>query len=489
MLTNKNNIIIYIGSEFMGLWLGIAKLLSSEYKIIIVTTNSFRQNMINSIVPNANYDVVLKKNCCDAIASNEMHRLDVVNEAVVKEHLYGETFSMIMASDRGLGKGYIFNADKHPDIIRSWWSHERKVKEVLTDFLFWENIIEEFSPLLILSQSHIKILSLIARSKRIVYLSLGFVKYSNRMMWVENEYYQNAKFIDRIKKGVAEYDNSNRISSFDYIKDQMGDNKMKDMSYSYLSAIKQILLRTPYEIVRLFTGYHKKNQGYRFMGWYPTIIRKPFIYNYLKKNGRKVGDLKGYRLVYFPLNLEPEIALLLLSPEFSNSQEIIAWISKSLPTDTLLVVKENPLCFGIRSRHYYDNLRRMSNVVIGSPDVSSWEWIQNSSIVATITGAAGIEAVHFEKPVLSYGKHQIINNLPTVRYASDFSATKKALNELLLISVNDSRFKTAKEALFHAQIEVSFEMPFLTKRLIKGKDLRMDLAEIAVMNLKQQYGL
>ena len=107
--------------------------------------------------------------------------------------------------------------------------------------------------------------------------------------------------------------------------------------------------------------------------------------------------------------MEPEVALLSISPEFNNSMEMIAWISKSVPADVLLVIKEQPLSFGIRSRHYYDNFRRIENVVLADPRVHSWEWIRAASVVATITGSVGFEAVHFERPTvtLSLDKQEV----------------------------------------------------------------------------------
>jgi len=39
---------------------------------------------------------------------------------------------------------------------------------------------------------------------------------------------------------------------------------------------------------------------------------------------------------------------------------------------------------------------------------SSWDWIKVSSIITTITGTVGIEAVHHKKPVISFGAHQAL---------------------------------------------------------------------------------
>ena len=122
------------------------------------------------------------------------------------------------------------------------------------------------------------------------------------------------------------------------------------------------------------------------------------------------------------------------------------------------------------------------------PTIPSWEWIKKSKFVTTITGSVGVEAIYFEKPVLSFGKHQIINLLPTVRYVNNYESTLKGVNELLSLSEDDRLFKVSKEALYHSQIDVSFEMPGIEK-IYKSRELHMDLAAIAAKNLKEQYNL
>ena len=120
-----------------------------------------------------------------------------------------------------------------------------------------------------------------------------------------------------------------------------------------------------------------------------------------------------------------------ISPEFSNSLEAISWVSKSLPSNYLLIVKEHPLSYGVRSKTYYDFLRQIPNVMLSHPKIDSWDWIKKSSFVATITGTAGFEGVYLNKPILSFGMHQVINKLPTVQYASDYKTTKMAVIQIL----------------------------------------------------------
>ncbi len=191
-------------------------------------------------------------------------------------------------------------------------------------------------------------------------------------------------------------------------------------------------------------------------------------------------------MVYVPLHLEPEVALLSVSPEFNNSMEMVAWISKSVPADTILVVKEQPFSYGIRSKRYYDNLRRIGNVVLANPDVHSWDWIRAARVVATISGTAGIESVYFHKPVLSFGKHQVINYLPTVRYANSYESTRQHIKELMDLDPGSKVFETSREALYRAQMETSFELPGF-EHTYRIREPQLELARIAVDHLYSQY--
>jgi hypothetical protein len=485
---DKKNIVIDLSSAFMGFWLSVCKLLSGDYNIIIVVSNSFNRKIVEDVIPDSYSVIELNSEFRIKYERSGINKIDIIKEAIIRERKYGETFSMILSYDRALGKGYLFNADKHPDINKSWWPHDRKINELLKDFLFWEYIMNEYKPVLILGNSIEKVLSLIAQYNSINYIAKAQIKFGHKHMWVENEYYQNKEVIKRMKGNVVSYINKNTFSSINYVQEQTSKYNHSMISYSYYTALKKAILRFPNELIKLFTGYFNKNQGYRFLGWYTSIFRRPYIYNYFKKYGKKLENMHGFKLVYFPLHMEPELSILSFSPEFNNSMELIAWVSKSLPADTLIVVKEQPFSYGIRSKHYYDNLRRIGNVVLAHPATPSWQWIKCSVLVASVVGTAGVEAIFHDKPVLSAGKHQLINHLPTVRYITNFDSTKEAVKELLLLSEDDKLFKVSKEALYNAHNDVSFELVDIEKTL-RSRELHMDLAEVAVRSIKEQYNL
>jgi len=485
---NKKNIIVSIDADMVGFWLSMAKSLSHNYNIVIITSNSFSKGIVDKVIPGVYSNIEVKEIFFREFLRRDMSKEEIIKQAVSVEDKYGVTCSMLIAHQRGIGKGYIFNVDKHPDMLKSWWPHEKKLLEVLKLIYFWEYIMGKYKPVLFLSCLHNKELSIIARYNKTKYLSLGTVKYGARVMWLDNEFWHNFDLIKKLKENVKKYSMFNNNESVNYVLDTISQFVNSNVSFTFTDALKKSLLRLPGEIERFVTGYHKKTQGYKFLQWYSPMLRKPFMYKYFLKYGKKMEDLKGYKLYYFPLQMEPEFTVLNLSPEFNNAMEMIAWLSKSMPANGVIVIKENPLAYGVRSKHYFDRFRKMGNVVLAHPEISSLEWIKSSLLVSTLQGTVGIEAVYNEKPVLTFGKYHIINNLPTVRYANSFDSTNQAVHELIELSSNKKLMSISKRALYHAQMDVSFELPGMEEEL-RSNTLNMDMATIAVKTLKEKYNI
>jgi len=484
-MKRKSNIVVNIQGLYVGVWLSVIKILSEDYNVII-TTRSYNKRFIESNLPNVSLNIENKDEHDKKIMQGELSQVDPIKKALEYENKYNETFSMLMSQDRGLGRGYIFNADRQPYQAKESWSYEDKIKSILKEFMFWEYIVEKYSPVLCATLIiPYKIFSLVSQKNEITFISLRGSRFGSRWLWAEDEYGRNAKYIENVQKHTLMVTDGSEIP-FDYVQDSISKHLNRG-EYGYSNAIKRILMRFPGDFYRFLTGYYRKNDGYRFLAWYPSILRRPYIYKYFQKHGKKPDELRSFKLVYFPLHKEPEMSLLLRSPELNNSMELISWISKSLPADTILVIKEQPHAYGIRSRRYYENYRKIANVALAAPEISSWEWIKQSRIVATITGTAGIEAVHFGKPVLSFGKYEVINYLPSVRFANTFESVGRAIEELIALSPDDLGFKKSKTAIYNAQIESSFEIPGLEK-LIASKDIHMDIAKQVVASIKKEYG-
>ena len=129
---------------------------------------------------------------------------------------------------------------------------------------------------------------------------------------------------------------------------------------------------------------------------------------------------------------------------------------------------------------------KIPNVVLAHPDTDSWKWIELSEIVATITGTVGQEAVHFEKPVISFGKHQIINHLPTVFFVSNYFETEISVNKIIKKPLSKVDYHQSRVALLHAQLESSIDIPEY-KDAFKSVKLEASMAVKALHNMSNEY--
>lgn len=473
---------VTINSPLKGFLVSLGKELERRgHKVFFVARDIYVRKAIERIYPQASSDSIdVKAHFVPKEYEN------VISECVERESRYVEYFSMLTSYDRGLGKGYLYNADMHPDIIRAWWPKEKKFREILNELDYYEGIIEKYGPDLIIGFGQSKHLSLVCRAHRTKYLTFTNPRYGSRYFWVETEYEENLKQNLAIKRHLTKLSAHPVFSQVSLAQSEFAKYFFAQMEYSYSAALHDSIVHTFMEFYRKVRGTHNKN-SYRFLGWNRYIWQGAKAYRYFNSHGKSIEALKGSRIILYPMQTEPEASLMSLSPEFNSSIEIITWISKSLPADGTLVVKEHPGAFGCRSNIYYDNLRRMCNVVLARPDIPSGAWLDACQVVAVITGTMGFEAIFAEKPVLSFGKHQIINELPTVRYADSYETTRLSLRELLALEPRGVLFKISKEALHRAHEEITFDLKGFEK-IMESSELHMDLAEKAVDNLYEVYG-
>ncbi|MBI4093518.1 hypothetical protein HY417_01010 [Candidatus Kaiserbacteria bacterium] len=167
---------------------------------------------------------------------------------------------------------------------------------------------------------------------------------------------------------------------------------------------------------------------------YTTI--HPFWYVY-DRTKRKIRNLIGANDLYdvfdpkasfafFALHFEPELSILMLSPFDTNQIEIVKRLAQSLPVGMLLYVKDHPQMTPFRPRRYYKELKKIPNVRLLRPELSSFSIVPHAKLVATITGSVGWEATLLGKPVITFGR-VFYNALPSVAR----STTPEELPELV----------------------------------------------------------
>ena len=470
----NQTVAIFINSEEKELLLSLAIAFEKEYKFNtkLILRDKGVKKFVDKFYPNRSKDIVLTDISCELG--------NITSEASKIEKKYEQKISMLMSEDRALGQGYLFNVEKIPDVYRASWSHEKKLNEFIHIFKTHEIALNGCD--IVIRQWPDKITTMISKDIGASCFTFVPIKFGDRRFWSDNDYITSTNFINRIKKSKIEVINENPI---EYVIESHANKININARFSYMDTVRIAIKLIWNENKKWIRGKQKKD-SYHYLGWLPSVFRRITNYNFVKSISKTPKELSQYNLCFFPLHLEPELALLNFSPEFNNSMEAISMISRSLPADSLLVVKEQTLCFGVRSKWYYEQINKIGNVVWADPDIHSWDWIQKSKIIATITGTVGIEAVYMQKPLLSFGAHQIVNHLPTVFFVDTFAKVRKAIDHIYSDALTEDVLENSKLILQKAQIESSIDFPEIENNHFKNK-LDIDLAKKTLSHLFSEY--
>lgn len=122
--------------------------------------------------------------------------------------------------------------------------------------------------------------------------------------------------------------------------------------------------------------------------------------------------------VYFPLQVQPELALMIRARYLNDFPAVIRNVAQSLPIGMELFMNEHPNMLGVRETSFYERLKRLSNVRIIGPSVSTSEIIRNASVTVCINSTAGFESLFHDTPVVtlsepSYAVMENVRQAPT----------------------------------------------------------------------------
>jgi hypothetical protein len=108
--------------------------------------------------------------------------------------------------------------------------------------------------------------------------------------------------------------------------------------------------------------------------------------------------------VYFPLHVTDDYKITRIIPHCVDQASLIEQVAGALPPGYDVVLKEHPMSVGRNSIGLLRRLRRLPNVRLVPPGWSSHDLITGSAAVAVISSTVGLEALLYEKPVLTLGQ-------------------------------------------------------------------------------------
>jgi hypothetical protein len=249
-----------------------------------------------------------------------------------------------------------------------------------------------------------------------------------------------------------------------------------------------------YYIKGIYKDNHVVNPVINFI--YASLINpmKARIVSIYLKNKYVVDNLGSEDYVFFPLHTEPEVSLLVYGRPFVNQIEVIRMIALSMPIGKTLYVKEHPWMVGKRSLSAYKKILNIPRVKLVSPSIESRKIVQNSQLVAVITGSIALEAAFVGKPVITFGDCPY-NLLPN----SSVTRVQDIRNLEQIINKSISGYKYDKKILISyiaANYEIS-ESINLYSSLLRKKNVHQErtnnysieinnLVNYAIKNLKDE---
>jgi hypothetical protein len=165
-------------------------------------------------------------------------------------------------------------------------------------------------------------------------------------------------------------------------------------------------------------------------------IKKYFRKKFIDK--KLLNKMNNEKFIYLPLHQEPERSLLIAAPKFSDQIHTIKQISKNLPKNYQLYVKEHPTqgpARNWRKLSFYKEIMKLQNVKLFHPDFDSKSLLKNCDLVISVGGTSSFEAAFFGKPSLIFADlgYKII---PSITKLNSYSEVKQAIVDSLKIQVN-----------------------------------------------------
>lgn len=137
------------------------------------------------------------------------------------------------------------------------------------------------------------------------------------------------------------------------------------------------------------------------------------------------------KYIFYPIPVEPESGRLIRAPYLINQIAFIENLSKAIPANYSLLVKDHPNMDNKRKLDFYKKIVSIPNVILIKSDIKISSILKNASAVVVINGTTGIEALLNKKPVMIFSD-TLYDKLPgIVRFKEDFNNLNNQLKELI----------------------------------------------------------
>jgi len=277
---------------------------------------------------------------------------------------------------------------------------------------FWHNILEKYTPIAVVNEPVVieisEILWIEAKKRNIRYLSMAYFNKPDRFYWfpypekctlrgyienlpVSDQNMADAKlYISDIQKGLKPDYIQNLPSRFSL-------KKLIRLSKGFGVGLMS-RLKTPNKVIREICY----GDSLAINIWNLKLYLKAFTKLKVYDDMDNLPD--GVDYMFFPLHYEPEGVLFYGAYFFDNQNELIKGILKCIGENRILIVKEHPQQPGLLlQKEYIELKKRYPNLMFCRAEESSMKIIRKSTLMLTLGGTSGFEALVLGKTVINFG--------------------------------------------------------------------------------------
>ena len=396
---------------------------------------------------------------------------------------------------RHIGRGFVLGGQGHPTShVSKGMTQRLAVQTCLAIADDFEALAVKYPPGLMLVGGggggvYMKSACLIVRREGLPFRSLVHSRFANTYLWADSEFEESEWF--RALLGAQPTPSPDEVAR---VMETMAPTGLSVVGFAAMrqearwqSIAKRITLAYLRYFYGRWRGYRKSRVGVTPGSNARMMIRQRLDRKRLDRIAiARIGDLPDHlKVVYFPLQTEPEQSLNVLSPEHTNQLATAVELALSLPADAVLAIKEHPYQIGRRTAHYYDTLKKIPNVVFLNTHEPSIDVIKRADLVAVITSSAGYEAAVLGKPVLHFGRHGQALDLDHVYPMTGF-ANMGRITEILADDSEEATEKRRRDgARYYLTVEKhGLDMSSFRAHGRKDRPTPAELAEISASLLK-----
>ena len=366
-----------------------------------------------------------------------MASLDLASELIRIRNEYPKTnFNLIIQSEREYCYfPWFFN--QKPVCKETIYRHMAAL------FIIFENYLNDTRPDLVVSEMVTGlvdgVLFDVASKRGIPYLGIRASKLTNGIVFCDNLYDRPVGFVERLHSRLSISEKAIELS-----KQHIQSLNRSIETPHYMEASRR---KFQFFSVRKVGTFLKRYITERPKRAEVTLYNHDLLYPFLEhlkkfRNARWSSfddDLidaqlsAGQKFFLYPAHYEPEASTSIRAFYYSDQVGLIKHISKMLPVETTLIVKEHKGNNGFRDPRFYRELRYLPNVLIASPGYPTQTLINKACAVMVLTGRVGWEALVRGVPVIGFGNTFWSDHVSVIKppqTPEKFSAALQALSDL-----------------------------------------------------------